>query len=78
MRRGFEGVIDRKDMIQDILSMWVDSRLLEKTGVSLKFCYALSKLENGAEKHYHMRKECQCAFFNTIEIGIKERRKKFF
>lgn len=54
-------VIDCKEVVSDVLDMWINSKLLRKTGVLLELGYALSKLEDGERRHYRPRRVRQCA-----------------
>lgn len=62
-------------MSKNILSIRINSILLQKTKVLLKFKYILGKLEDGTGRYYYPKKLRQCIFFNVIKKGIEEKKR---
>lgn len=70
-------IIDRKDVIKNVLNMWVNSRFVGETVVLLELGYALSKLEDGIERYYYLKKQYQSVCLDNAQYnGSKNRKKK--
>lgn len=59
-----------KDVVNDLLGMGIDSRLLGKNLISLKLCYAPSKLDNCMGRDSSPRRERQVA--RLIAKGMRK------